>query len=196
MNKIMDMNDLQDGQMLTDEMWDKLDKEIVLHSDEELKDGFIVHNDDDKLFFAIKRMAMGIDMVKIEPAFTAKDAEQKLDDLNILNIAPGGVSRATGKTCPDRVWLIGEEGKIINPATGRPCAFNKSKAGKAIVAHDPTFGPFFVGILNSDIDGDGNFNCAGFYYIDEAIDFVENRRWLSGEFVKDAPAGVDKEETK
>ena len=196
MNTIVNAEELQNGQMLTDETWANIDQEIALHSDEELKEGFIVRNFGDKMFLVVKRMNLGIELVKLEVAFTADDAEQKLSDLKVLDIAPGGVSRATGKLCPDRVWLIGEEGKIVNPATNRPCQFNKGKLGKVIVSHDGVFGPFYVGIPNTDVNGDGNFDCAGFRYVDEAIDFVENKRWLDKEFMDESSERDNEGETK
>lgn len=196
MDTIVNAEELQNGQMLTEEMWADIDKEIALHSDEELKKGFIVRDFGGKMFLAIKRMTMGVDAIKVEPAFAAEDAESKLSDLNILDIAPGGVSRATGKICPDKVWLIDKEGKITNPATNRPCQFNKSKLGKVIVAHDGVFGPFYVGIPNTDVNGDGNFDCAGFRYVDEAIDFVENKRWLDKEFMNESSKQTDEGEAK
>lgn len=196
MNTIVNAEELQNGQMLTDETWANIDQEIALHSDEELKEGFIVRNFGDKMFLVVKRMNLGIEMVKLEVAFTADDAEQKLSDLKVLDIAPGGVSRATGKICPDKVWLINKEGKIINPATNHPCQLNKSKLGKVIVAHDGVFGPFYVGIPNTDTEGDGNFDCAGFRYVDEAIDFVENKRWLDKEFMDGRSEHADEGKTK
>lgn len=183
MNTVVNVEELQNGQMLTDEMWADIDKEIALHSDEELKEGFIVRNFGDKMFLVVKRMNLGTEMVKLEVAFTAGDAEQKLSDLKVLDTAPGGVSRVTGKICPDKVWLINKEGKIINPATNHLCRLNKSRLGKVIVAHDGVFGPFYVGIPNTDLNGDGNFDCVGFRYVDDAIDFVENKRWLDRDFI-------------
>lgn len=192
MNTVINAEELQNGQMLTDEMWADMDKEIALHSDEELKKGFIVRNFGDKMFLAVKRMNLGVEMIKLEPAFTTEDAEAKLADLKVLDIAPGGVSRATGKLCPDKVWLIGHDGTITNPATNRSCKFNKSKLGKVIIAHDGTFGPFYVGVPNTDLGGDGNFDCVGFLHIDEAVDFVDNKRWLDKDFMSE-PSKQDDE---
>ena len=176
---------LEEGQALADETWAQIEQEIALHSEEELKQGVIVRGFSNYLFLVIKKMNLEIDLIKLVPVFTAEDAEQKLADLNVLDIAPGGVSRVTGMRCPDKVWLINLDGLIKNPTTNHLCKFNKDKLGKVIVAHNGAFGPFYVGIPNSDVNGDGNFNCIGFLHIDDAIDFIENKKWLDGDYMQE-----------
>ena len=175
---------LEEGQVLADEIWTKIDQEIALHSEDELKKGFIVRGFSDYLFLVIKKMNLEFDFIKLVPVFTAEDAEQKLADLNVLDIAPGGVSRITGECCPDKVWLINLDGLIKNPATKHLCQFNKDKLGKVIIAHNEAFGPFYVGVPNSDSNDDGNFNCIGFLHIDEAIDFIEKKKWLDKDYMQ------------
>ena len=53
MNTIVNAEELQNGQMLTEEMLSDIDKEISLHSDEELKKGIIVRDFGGKMFLAI-----------------------------------------------------------------------------------------------------------------------------------------------
>lgn len=172
---------VEEGQVLAPEFWAAIEQEIETRPEKELIDGFIVMGEP-RNFFVVKKMKVNEEFVRIIPTLTADEAENKLADLKILDEAPGGVSRATGYFCPDRVWLI-ENGKVIEPATNEARDFNAELAGKVIVAHNGMMGPFFVIIPNTD-QGDGNFDCAGFAFVDDAIDFLDNKRWEDEDYMK------------
>ena len=55
---------LEEGQVLADEIWTKIDQEIALHSEDELKKGFIVRGFSDYLFLVIKKMNLEFDFIE------------------------------------------------------------------------------------------------------------------------------------
>lgn len=167
---------------ISEETWNQIDEEISKHSEGELRHGLILKNfgEGGYLFLAIKQMGIETGLTRIEPYNCYQEAEDGLKHLSDVDGWPGGISRLTEEFCSDRVGVI-KDGQLVCP-TGEVVSEDKIALGETIIAHDPLYGPFFVGVPNTRHE-DSSFDCVAFGYIDDALDFIDNKRWKDSEFM-------------
>ena len=175
---------------ISEETWKQIDEEISKHPEEELRHGLILKNfgEGGRLFLTIKQMGVETGLIRIEPYNCNQEAEDGLKHLNDVDGWPGGISRLTEEFCSDQVGVI-KDGQLVCP-NGEVVSEDRVVLGQTIIAHDPLYGPFFVGVPDTRHD-DGSFDCVAFGYIDDALDFVNNQRWKDPAVMKEYKKGEE-----